>query len=195
MTPDSDNQRKQKTAEQTAQRILALIAVVGKIHAPEWCFDWLKKHDVRRFLSSEEKTFVDDHSPSEQSRVSFSWRAEAMVALLWALNAISEMPPFNEQVQIFDVEMVRMALEDPVAFVINARFRDAHEINEMESNLYHQHWRVRDAELVGIGKYLEPRPDDPPIEDLNPGIVYERRYGLSWVVGWGDDWDNVPTDT
>jgi hypothetical protein len=65
----------------------------------------------------------------------------------------------------------------------------------MESNLYHQHWRVRDAELVGIGKFLEPQPGDPPIEELNPGIVHERRYGLSWLVGWGEDWDNVPTDT
>jgi len=65
----------------------------------------------------------------------------------------------------------------------------------MESGLYHQHWRVRDAELVGIGQFLEPRPDDPPIEDLDPSIVYERRYALSWLVGWGEDWDNVPTDT
>jgi hypothetical protein len=55
--------------------------------------------------------------------------------------------------------------------------------------------RVRDAQFVGIGKYLQPQPGDPPIDELNPGIVYERRYGLSWLVGWGDDWDNVPTDT
>ncbi len=57
----------------------------------------------------------------------------------------------------------------------------------MEQHLYHQHWRVRDAQLFG-----KPMPPE-----LDPGIVYERRYGLSWLVGWGegDDWDEVPTDT
>jgi hypothetical protein len=32
-------------------------------------------------------------------------------------------------------------------------------------------------------------------KEINPGVVYERRYGLSWVIGWGEDWDEVPTDT
>lgn len=118
-----------------------------------------------------------------------------MVSLLWALNAVSEMPPLDEQFDVFDVDMVRKALKDPLSFVSTARLRNTQEISEMEAHLYHQHWRVRDAELVGVGKYIEPQPDEPPIEDLHPGVVYERRYGLSWLVGWGDDWDNVPTDT
>jgi hypothetical protein len=184
-----------KSAEQTAQRVLAILVAVAKVHDPERCVAWMEKHNLQQFLSPAEKAFVEEDTPSEESRVAFSWRAEAMVSLLWALNGLPEMPPLDEQCEAFGIEMVKSALKDPHAFISHARLRNAQEISDMESNLYHQHWRVRDAELVGIGKLLEPQPGDPPIEELNPGIVYERRYGLSWLVGWGEDWDNVPTDT
>jgi hypothetical protein len=107
----------------------------------------MKKHQLQQFLSAAEVAFVDEKTPSEESRVAFSWRAEAMVSLLWALNGLPEMPPLMMQFEVFGVEMVKSALKDP------------------------------------------------HIEELNHGIVYERRYGLSWLVGWGEDWDNVPTDT
>lgn len=184
-----------RTAEETAQRILALLIAVGKVHDPERCVAWMKKHKLQQFLSPAELAFVANETLSEESRVAFSWRAEAMVSLLWALNGLTEMPPLNKQFDVFEVEMVNAALKDPQAFLTRARLRSAEEISDMEANLYHQHWRVRDADLVGIGEFLEPRPGDPPIAELNHGIVYERRYGLSWLVGWGEDWDNVPTDT
>ena len=41
----------------------------------------------------------------------------------------------------------------------------------------------------------EPGVDDPDIKSLNSGLVYERRYAMSWIVGHGDSWDDVPTDT
>ena len=63
----------------------------------------------------------------------------------------------------------------------------------MEEFLYHQHWRVRDRDF-GFNND-EPDPTDPPIEALDTGIVTERRYGMSWVAGDGDTWDEVPTDT
>jgi hypothetical protein len=192
---DAKDELMPKSAQQTAQRVLALLVAVGKVHDPERCVAWMKKHNLQQFLSPAEVAFVEEETPSEESRVAFSWRAEAMVSLLWALRALPEMPPLNDQFEAFEVDVVREALKDPLAFVSNARLRNAQEISDMESNLYHQHWRVRDAELVGIAKVLEPQAGDPPIEELNPGIVYERRYGLSWLVGWGEDWDNVPTDT
>lgn len=193
--PDANNELKFKSAEQTAQRVLALLVVVGKVHDPEKCAAWAKKYNLYQFLSPAEVAFVEEETPSEESRVAFSWRAEAMVSLLWALHAFSEMPSLDEQFDVFDIDMVRKALKDPFSFASTAQLRNTEEISEMEAHLYHQHWRVRDAELVGIGKFLEPQPDEPPIEDLHPGVVYERRYGLSWIVGWGDDWDTVPTDT
>ena len=193
--PEANDQLKPRSAEQTAQRVLALLVVIGKVHDPERCVAWMRLHNLQRFLSPVEVAFVEEEAPSEKSRVDFSWRAEALVSLLWALKAFSKMPPFDEQFDVFGVEMVRRALEDPLAFVSTAQIRSIQEISDMEANLYNQHWRVRDAEFVDIGKFFAPLPDDPPIEELNPSIVYERRYGLSWLVGWGENWDDVPTDT
>jgi hypothetical protein len=190
----SDN-LKPRSAKQTAQRVLALLVAIGKVHDQEQSAAWLKKHNLQQFLSPAEAALVQAKRLSEESRLHFSWRAEAMVSLLWALQALPEMPPLDEQFNLFEVDAVRLALKDPPAFVSHARLRDPQEISDMESNLYHQHWRVRDAELGGGGDSLEQHPGDPPIEELNPAIVYERRYGLSWLVGWGKDWDNVPTDT
>jgi hypothetical protein len=193
--PEPTHDLTPRSAEQTAERVLALLIVVGKVHDPERCVAWMKKYHLQQFLSPTEIAFVEDETPCDESRVAFSWRTEAIVSLLWALNGLSEMPPLNEQCDVFGMEMVKAALKDPGAFVSHARLRSAQEISDMEANVYHQHWRVRDAELVGIGKFFEPWPGDPPIEELNHGIVYERRYGLSWLVGWGEAWDNVPTDT
>src|SRR5262249_43099167 len=137
--PDANDELKPKSAEQTAQRVLALLVVVGKVHDPERCVSWMKKHNLQQFLSPAEGVFVAEETPSEESRVTFSWRAEAMVSLLWALSAFSEMPPFNEQFDVFGVEMIRTALKDPVAFVTAARLRNTQEISDMEANLYHQH--------------------------------------------------------
>lgn len=193
--PAEPTERVPRSAEEAARRVLALLVVVGRVHDPERCVAWMKKHDLEPVLSPAELAFVRQEAPTEEARVAFSWRAEAMVSLLWALNALPEMPAFNEQFDVFEVEMVGAALKDPHAFVSAARLRSAEEIGEMEHRLYHQHWRVRDAQFGGFAKLLEPDPDDPPIEDLHPGIVYERRYALSWLAGWGDDWDHVPTDT
>jgi hypothetical protein len=191
----SDDQ-KLKSAEETAQRVLALLVTVGKVYDPERFVDWMKRYNLHQFLSPAEAAFVDDNHPTEKSVITFSWRSEAMVSLLWALNILPTMPPFNEPFNIYAIDEVLAALNDPLAFVSQVRLRDAQEICDMESHLYHQHWRVRDRDLgLNVGKSLEPRPDDPPIEQLNSGIVYERRYGLSWLAGWGEDWDNVSTDT
>jgi hypothetical protein len=185
-----------RSAQEAARRVLALLTVIGKVHDPERCVAWMRNHNLERYLSPAEIAFVEQEVLPEDLRVAFSWRAEAMVSLLWALGGLPKMPPFDEQFEVFGVQMVKAALEDPAAFVDQARLRSAEEISQMENNLYHQHWRVRDRELgLNVGKHLEPDPGDPPIEELNHGIVHERRYGLSWLAGWGEDWDHVPTHT
>src|SRR5262245_41538901 len=111
--PEVNDELKPKSAEQAAQRVLALLVAVGKVHDPEGCVAWMKKNNLQQFLSPAELAFVEDETPSEEARVAFSWRAEAMVSLLWALKALREMPPLNEQFGVFEVEAVRAALKDP----------------------------------------------------------------------------------
>lgn len=184
---------KPRTAEQAAQRIVAIIAIVVKVHEPETSEAWIKKHNLKKFLSPAELAFIENKSPTQKARASYSWRTECLAPLLWSLNKIQAMPPLNQQFSAFKEAAIQEAWKDPHAFIANAKLRPIKEINEMEAKLYHQHWRVRDAQLGGTGS--AGQKEEPPISELNPEIVYERRYGISWLAGWGDDWDNVPTDT
>lgn len=178
-----------RTAAEIARRILALIAVVDRAHNenPEALKDWLNKYSIADYFSDAEREFFENATPTSQEITNFSWRAEAMVPLLWAVWQLSELPPLNEQIDWSKIEKLNDILTRPNDFISTAELRPVEEIKEAEAFLYHQHWRVRDAQL-----FEKPMP-----EELNPGIVYERRYSASWIVGWGRDlgWDNVPTDT
>jgi Domain of unknown function (DUF4272) len=176
-----------RSAQQVAERALALIAVTARVHKNEakQTFAKLSNFDLESLLTPSERAFFFSVNPSEQQLVNFSWRAEALASLIWALNGLQDFPPLNEQVAVGKLAMVDKALDDPRRFVSEARLRTVTELEAMEEDLYHHHWRVRDAQL-----FNKPMPSE-----LNPSVVYERRYAMSWLIGWGEDWDNVPTDT
>jgi hypothetical protein len=187
-TPDSEEtELEHKSARQVAERCLAIIAVVSRAHeAPsEEVRDWLDQHDLTECLSPAEQAFVDKRDLTHEEVVDFSWRAEALAALLWALGGIPTLMPLNVQIDLDGNPLLEVIASDPAEFIRDAQLRPAEELDEAEADLYHQHWRVRDAQLFG-----KPMP-----AELDPGIVYQRRYALSWVVGWGENWDDVPTDT
>jgi hypothetical protein len=193
---EPEDGRPPRTAKETAERVLGLLAVIGRVHEDAKTITaWVSKHEIKQFLSPAEAAFFQKRGPSIDERSEFSWRAEAVVSLIWALKGLSEMPPLNQQFDIFQNELVKLALKAPRELIAQAQLRSAEEINAMESYLSHQHWRVHYAELIGLDEVLKrSTDDDPPIEELDHGIVFERRYGLSWLVGWGNDWDDVPTE-
>lgn len=170
-----------------ARRCVALLAVIDRSYAqdPSDLYDWVKRFDLASFFSVEESEFFYSASPSSEDIIKFGWRAEALVPLLWALKRIPSMPPLNAMVDLSKYNAVQEVHADPQAFVSSANLRTPAELEVAEAAVYQEHWRVRDAQLF--------RKPCPP--ELDPDVVYERRYGLSWLVGWGDNWDEVPTDT
>jgi Domain of unknown function (DUF4272) len=184
--PDLD-ELQPRAGRQVAERCLGLMAVVGRsLGAPlDDTNKWVAKHDLAPFLTLAENAYLQDERPSHQVVVDFSWKSEALAALLWALGGLSSLKPLNVQVDLSQIALFEIATKDPQAFLASSSLRSAEVLAEAEADLYHQHWRVRDAQL-----FSKPMPPE-----LHPGIVYERRYALSWVVGWGTSWDDVPTDT
>ncbi|ENM5923663.1 Uncharacterised protein [Vibrio mimicus] len=182
-----------RTGRKIAERILGILASIGKVHFPEKNSIWMRENGIERYLTKAEGNFISSENPAEKDRVNFSWRAEALASLIWSLNGLSEMPPLNEQFDPYNNELVLKALREPEKFLNEQKRRPESELDDMESFLYHQHWRVRDR-LLGFNM-AQPSQDDPDISEINPSIVSERRYGMSWVVGYGDTWDEVPTDT
>jgi hypothetical protein len=176
-----------RTAPEVARRVIALILVSDRafdMDSPP-SSDWADVLGIPLLLSDQELAFFLDSTPTVQSIVDFTWRCEALVPLAWALGMIDEMPPLNQQVAWSEIGCMDVVFEDPKAFIATARLRPHDELKEMEGHLFHQHWRARDAQWRQV----------PAPEDLHPSIIHERRYAASWLVGWGDDWDEVPTDT
>jgi hypothetical protein len=179
--------RRPRSAEEVARRVIALILVSDRafnMDSPP-SSDWADALDIPMLLSDQELSFFLDSTSTAQTVVNFTWRSEALVPLVWALGMIDEMPSLNQQVTWGDIGCMDVVFEDPRKFVATARLRPHDELEEMEGHLFHQHWRARDARWRQV-----PIPDD-----LNASIIHERRYAASWLVGWGDDWDEVPTDT
>ncbi|HAA15215.1 MAG TPA: DUF4272 domain-containing protein [Cytophagales bacterium] len=182
-----DSEWKVREPMQVAERVLALLAVIGKVHQgnDSKFMGWINQYSIKNYLSPLEYNFFQLDSPEQKTLVNFSWRAEALTSLLWGTRFIPEMPALNEGFNVYSLDSLADIINDPNEFKKNIKLRPDQELQEMEQSLFQEHWRVRDAQLFG---------KEMPSE-LDPSVVYERRYGLSWLVGHGDDWDNVPTDT
>jgi hypothetical protein len=176
-----------RSPREVAERSLALLAAIDHAHRRPEQAQFYRPLPAQfcAHLSEAEAAFLATPVPSEHDRVQFSWRAEALVSLLWALGHIPSLYPLNHQADLGSVAVIQAALASPDHFVASAVLRTPQVLQEAEDDLYQHHWRVRDAQLFG-----KAMPSD-----LDAEVVCERRYGLSWVVGWGDSWDDVPTDT
>jgi hypothetical protein len=182
-----------RTCKEVAERVLGVIASIGKVHFPEENQKWIEANNIEQYLSPLESEFINNPNPEHQDMVNFSWKAEALVSLLWCLKGLDEIPAFDDQFDIWSNDLVIKAVKNTKEFLMSAELREDEALDQMESFLYHQHWRVRDRDL-GFNND-KPDENDPDINKLNTGIVYERRYGMSWVSGYGESWDDVPTDT
>jgi len=98
MTESTDGDCEQpdriRVAREIAARALALFAVVDiGLRAPrEEVVAWLKETGIWRDLSPWELRVVEAPAPAERMMINASWRSEALLMLLWALERIGELP-------------------------------------------------------------------------------------------------------
>jgi len=184
---DEDNDDIVREPNKVAERILGLFAVIGKVHKNDESdfWDWYKKNQIEKYLSTNEREFIIAKTPKENDIINFSWRAEALTSLLWSAKILDEMPSLKEQFEIFSINGIADLINKPKEFISQIELRSDSELREMEYDLFDSHWKVRDAQL-----HNKEMP-----KELNGSVVYERRYGMSWIIGHGENWDDVPTDT
>ncbi len=147
---DHDDSPKAKTPQDAARRALALIAITSRAHedVAEQSLHWGQENGIEDFFSTQEHEFYYlRQKPNDRDILNFSWRAESLVSLIWALGGIENFPPLDQQVDILAIQSVQDAINSTEAFIANAALRPQDVIENMESDLYHQHWRVRDAQL------------------------------------------------
>jgi hypothetical protein len=123
----------------------------------------------------------------QQQLINATWRAEALLPLLWSLGRVSEMQP---PTALCDVQALRRALPPLLGsvaeFVSTSRLLPSSAIHDANDEIYHIHWKVRDTQLNN-----KPIPDS-----YVPGVAKERHYALNWLICYFDqDWDGISTDT
>ena len=117
MNDDDLDDLQPRSAGEIAERVLGLIAVIGKVQFPSQNAKWMAAHDIARYLSQAEREFIDTPSPAQRDMVNFSWRSEALVSLLWSLHGLERMPELHKQFDVFSNAMVLQAIQQTPHFL------------------------------------------------------------------------------
>ena len=178
-----------RTAGEIARRAIVLHCVIAAAYdvSRENLIAWLKEEDLWEAASPAEQRFLTTATPPKQDTINAKWRAEAQVALLWAIGKIPSLGSLSESCDTGPLVDAIPAFFTPTKeFIETAVLRDEATIHEEYENVYDAHWKTRDAIRRKV-----PIPDD-----VKPSIVQERHHGFNWLTGYcGQEWDEISTDT
>jgi hypothetical protein len=177
-----------REASEVARRCCVLIAIVSLGHQQprDATVGWLMDEGLWDYVTPKEREFIMDSSPSQQSIVDATWRAEALHVLLWSLSRIESLCPPTQQCSLSAECDASPYLRPTADFIATAQLRSEEEITSALDIIYHTHWEVRDAQIRGR---------EVP-NGYVAGAVMERHYALNWLTGYcGQDWDDITTDT
>lgn len=167
--------------------MLALVAVIDRAYEtpPTRIRTWVNDKQVAQYFSAEERKFFFSDAITDKQRNNFSWKTEALGVLLWALSGMKCMPSLDEKVDLSKIDMVKDVIERTSEFLDDSALRGDEEIQDLEDSMRDAQWLARDAKIHG----------KTPPADVDPEIVQERRHATCWLIGMGEDWDDVPIDT
>ena len=136
----------------------------------------LDRFGVRLFLTEKEKAIFDGRA-TEQDWVNMVWKYEAYWPLIWALGLVDSLN-FPDQIctkATFD-ELMK-----------DVQLRSIDDILDEADLIFRYDWACVDARIKG-----EPAP-----AGLNSEVVYERHWGLNWLIDADgqNDWDHVSCNT
>ncbi len=112
----------------------------------------LKSSDLWRDVEAGERAFLQGglSSENDQARIDASWLAESIACLLWALQMIPSLPPYDQEtgsdlVQEFKAASIQEAVN-------RAQLRPKDEIEKQRNLAELWHWRARTRRLQEEGK-------------------------------------------
>ena len=183
--------------------ILWAVALRGEGIPKEEARGIIDKVELWKYVSPDEKKFLDDPKPSEELSQENVWRLECVWVLLWALGDVEQLDWPTGMCDVKTLAEFMNGYEDDVEFVSKAKLRPVAELLNAQDLTMRIHWAVRDAALHGSGAVPEgldwnDEADFLPV-NLSPsvGVVEERHRVLNWLVNFLSprDWDHVDTPT
>jgi hypothetical protein len=183
---EDESEIKPRSAEEIAERTLALVivAVKGEANDQQLVDQLVARFSAKELFTPAELTFINNLSPTEQQLTDFRWQYECIHVLLWSLGHIEKLKPPNE---ICDVPAETSIIRDLGRQKLSsaARPRSMSEILDQADYYYRLHWAAIELRLNGKSS------DNADVE-----IIMERHKALNWLIRYMDqEWDDVTTDT
>ncbi|MFC0779151.1 DUF4272 domain-containing protein [Flavobacterium sp. HJSW_4] len=187
---ESERETTIRSAREIAERV-SVLAVTNLVAfnsiSSEEAVDYLQEYKLWESVTDGEKEFLAN--PTEDKKMYETWKCEGIWVLMWALKKVETLDFPNEFCDLGNISAEDYPVakdKDPFEF-INAvhEVRSKKEILDAADLYYRYNWACVDERINGR-----------QIENINPGIVYERQYALNWLIHYMDqDWDNVTCDT
>lgn len=187
---ESESETTLRTPREIAERVSVLavtnLVAFNSISAQE-AIAYLQNYKLWNYVTEGEKEFLAN--PTDDKKAYESWKCEGIWTLMWALNKVEKLDFPNEFCNLENINSEDYPVgkdKDPFDFInsINTS-KSKSEILDAADLYYRFNWACVDERIKGN-----------QIENINPGIVYERQYALNWLINYMDqDWDNVTCDT
>jgi hypothetical protein len=120
---------------------------------------WLISEQLRDTLSSAERRLLDARlgEAGPQEVINATWRAEALTVLLWALELVDAIPPYDTQCELKSALERVGFLKNTDAIVADAKLRHRVELLDARETAETWNWRARKCQLA-----REPDQYPPP---------------------------------
>ncbi|MGI8982397.1 MAG: DUF4272 domain-containing protein [Pirellulaceae bacterium] len=177
-----------RSAADIAKRCLILQGIVAVAYEcdSEPILEWFESQGIMGDVSPQELAFLQAQSRSEREVMKMQWRQETEWALLWIISKVDSLGLPTQQCDSRRlVDEIIPALGETIGdFVSSAKLRTPGEILAEDDRTYNLWCYAKQAK-----RRNEPLPDD-----LDYGVLYERRYAFEWLDEF-QEWDEVTCDS
>lgn len=171
-----------------AEKIVVLYTLAGLANdaAGELLKEWLVEEGGWAFLTEAEQKIIEDDDLTEEEINEFAWKEESLFALCWCGFIVDEMPWPTREGNLLEI-FPSIPPEVPISeFVGSLEMRPAEQIIQMLDVYY-----CLDAAMG----HPEMWKDNQSIDQLDLGVILERRQALEWVYLRSEAWDEITLDT
>lgn len=171
-----------RNSTEVAQRVLALMAIIDEARREQLdlMHAWVARHGIARYFTPNEAQFMAARGHATKAvRVDFSWRAEGLMVLVWALGGLDECPPLDRPLTNIASQLIELAARSPEEFIAGARLRPLPELETLDRTLMDASAKLRETRMRGL-------PDPAGLDFV---VVYERSNAIAWVLDSREGWD------
>lgn len=165
--------------------ILQGVAAIAYNVASAPIIRWFQGQSIWDAVTPQERSFIMRADSTESEQLQFRWKQEAEWALLWMIGKVQSigLPTRCCDTRRLVDEIMPALGDDLEDFIDQAKLRPPGALLAEDDRTY---------DLWCYSLAAQRRREQLP-DDLNLGVLRERRYAFEWMDG-NQDWDEVSCD-